>query len=170
LDFIALLELKGREIARKQTENISYLYSCPKHRNSYDLLWVLVVLYQGFIVDGVYVFLASLYSYHFVNVILKIYRISDAELVESRIVKFVRNYSFNYIVGVLKVMGILIILNPYCFQNFLGIKHASLCSKLVAILNIIIPLVGPFFIGAFYGPNGLFVFDKDRSLLIRYSL
>jgi predicted PurR-regulated permease PerM len=99
---------------------------------------------SGILLIVVFMFFLLLYRDHFVNVILKIYRDSDAELVESRIVKL-RKLLINYIVGVVKVMGILVILNLIAFTS-LGIKHAIFFAVIGAILNII-PYVGPF-IGA----------------------
>jgi predicted PurR-regulated permease PerM len=99
---------------------------------------------SGILLIVVFMFFLLLYRDHFVDVILKIYRDNDAELVESRIVKL-RKLLINYIVGVVKVMGILIILNLIAFTS-LGIKHAIFFAVIGAILNII-PYVGPF-IGA----------------------
>jgi predicted PurR-regulated permease PerM len=99
---------------------------------------------SGILLVVVFLFFFLLYRDHFVNVVLKIYRDSDAELVKSRIVKL-RKLLINYIVGVVKVMGILIILNLIAFTS-LGIKHAIFFAVIGAILNII-PYVGPF-IGA----------------------
>jgi predicted PurR-regulated permease PerM len=99
---------------------------------------------SGLLLVIVFMFFFLLYRDHFVQVILKIYHDSDEKLVESRIVKL-RKLLISYIVGVVKVMGILAILNLIAFTS-LGIKHAIFFAVLGAILNII-PYVGPF-IGA----------------------
>jgi len=92
----------------------------------------------------VFMFFLLLYRDHFVNVMLNIYQNHDQELVRSRIINL-RKLLITYIVGVVKVMGILAILNLIAFTS-LGIKHAVFFAVIGAILNII-PYVGPF-IGA----------------------
>lgn len=89
----------------------------------------------------VFMFFLLLYRDHFVKVMLNIYQNHDQELVRSRIINL-RKLLITYIVGVVKVMGILAILNLIAFTS-LGIKHAVFFAVVGAILNII-PYVGPF--------------------------
>ncbi|RAI87945.1 AI-2E family transporter [Algoriphagus yeomjeoni] len=96
----------------------------------------------GLVLIPVFMFFFLLYRNHLTNVIIHIYKDKDPELVKLRIVNL-RKVILNYIVGVIKVMGILAILNITAF-SLLGIKHAVFFGTLGAILNII-PYVGPFF-------------------------
>lgn len=96
---------------------------------------------SGILLVVVFVFFLLLYRDHFVEVMLRIYRDTDSELVMSRIVKL-RKLLITYILGVIKVMGILTVLNLIAFAS-LGIKHAIFFAVIGAILNII-PYVGPF--------------------------
>lgn len=96
----------------------------------------------GLILIPVFMFFFLLYRNHLTHVIINIYKDKDPELVKMRIVSL-RKVILNYIVGVVKVMGILAILNISAF-SLLGIKHAVFFGTLGAILNII-PYVGPFF-------------------------
>ncbi|MDR7132280.1 putative PurR-regulated permease PerM [Algoriphagus sp. 4150] len=96
----------------------------------------------GLVLIPVFMFFFLLYRNHLTNVIINIYKDKDPELVKIRIVSL-RKVILNYIVGVVKVMGILAILNITAF-SLLGIKHAVFFGTLGAILNII-PYVGPFF-------------------------
>ncbi|PZX50569.1 AI-2E family transporter [Algoriphagus chordae] len=96
----------------------------------------------GLILIPVFMFFFLLYRNHLTNVIIHIYKDKDPELVKMRIVSL-RKVILSYIVGVVKVMGILAILNITAF-SLLGIKHAVFFGTLGAILNII-PYVGPFF-------------------------
>ena len=96
----------------------------------------------GLVLIPVFMFFFLLYRNHLTNVIIHIYKEKDPELVKIRIVSL-RKVILNYIVGVVKVMGILAVLNITAF-SLLGIKHAVFFGTLGAILNII-PYVGPFF-------------------------
>jgi len=96
---------------------------------------------SGVLLVIVFMFFFLLYRDHFVNVMLNIYQNHDQELVRSRIINL-RKLLITYIVGVVKVMGILAILNLIAFTS-LGIKHAIFFAVIGAILNII-PYVGPF--------------------------
>lgn len=96
----------------------------------------------GIVLIPVFMFFFLIYRYHLTNVIIKIYKDKDPELVKLRITKL-RKVILNYIIGVIKVMGILAILNITAF-SILGIKHAVFFGTLGAVLNII-PYVGPFF-------------------------
>ncbi|PZX61233.1 putative PurR-regulated permease PerM [Algoriphagus ratkowskyi] len=96
----------------------------------------------GLVLIPVFMFFFLLYRNHLTHVIIQIYKDKDPELVKMRIVSL-RKVILNYIVGVVKVMGILAILNITAF-SLLGIKHAVFFGTLGAMLNII-PYVGPFF-------------------------
>ena len=96
----------------------------------------------GLVLIPVFMFFFLLYRNHLTDVIIHIYKDKDPELVKMRIVSL-RKVILNYIVGVVKVMGILAILNITAF-SLLGIKHAVFFGTLGALLNII-PYVGPFF-------------------------
>ncbi|WPR73620.1 AI-2E family transporter [Algoriphagus sp. NG3] len=96
----------------------------------------------GLVLIPVFMFFFLLYRNHLTNVLIHIYKDKDPELVKTRIVSL-RKVILNYIVGVVKVMGILAILNITAF-SLLGIKHAVFFGTLGAMLNII-PYVGPFF-------------------------
>ena len=96
----------------------------------------------GLVLIPVFMFFFMLYRNHLTHVIIQIYSDKDPELVKIRITTL-RKVILNYIVGVVKVMGILAILNITAF-TILGIKHAVFFGTLGAILNII-PYVGPFF-------------------------
>ena len=87
-------------------------------------------------------FFFLIYRNHLTNLIIQIYRDKDPQLVRIRIITL-RKVVLNYIVGVIKVMGILAVLNITAF-SLLGIKHAIFFGLIGAILNII-PYVGPFF-------------------------
>lgn len=96
----------------------------------------------GVVLIPVFMFFFLLYRDHLTNVIISIYSEKDPELVKLRIVSL-RKVILGYIVGVVKVMGILAVMNITAF-SLLGIKHAVFFGTLGAILNII-PYVGPFF-------------------------
>ncbi|SFT91684.1 Predicted PurR-regulated permease PerM [Algoriphagus locisalis] len=96
----------------------------------------------GLVLIPVFMFFFLLYRNHLTDVIIQIYKDKDPELVKMRIVSL-RKVILSYIVGVIKVMGILAILNITAF-SLLGIKHAVFFGTLGALLNII-PYVGPFF-------------------------
>ncbi|MDG1277400.1 MAG: AI-2E family transporter [Algoriphagus sp.] len=97
---------------------------------------------SGVVLIPVFMFFFLLYRNHLTNLIIQIYRDKDPEIVRMRIVKL-RRVVQNYIIGVVKVMGILAVLNITAF-SLLGIKHAIFFGLIGAILNII-PYVGPFF-------------------------
>ena len=96
----------------------------------------------GIILIPVFMFFFLIYRNHLTNLIIQIYRDKDPQLVRIRIITL-RKVVLNYIVGVIKVMGILAVLNITAF-SLLGIKHAIFFGLIGAILNII-PYVGPFF-------------------------
>lgn len=99
---------------------------------------------SGAILIPVFMFFFLLYRDHLTEVMIRIYRDKDPQLVRMRITSL-RKLLQNYIIGVVKVMGILAVLNVTAFTA-LGIKHAIFFGVIAAFLNII-PYVGPF-IGA----------------------
>ncbi len=94
----------------------------------------------GIVLIPVFMFFFLIYRHHLTNMIIQIYRDKDPQLVRMRIVKL-RKVVLNYIVGVVKVMGILAVLNITAF-SLLGIKHAIFFGLIGALLNII-PYIGP---------------------------
>lgn len=96
----------------------------------------------GIVLIPVFMFFFLLYRNHLTDVIVRIYSDKDPELVKMRITSL-RQVILKYITGVVKVMGILAVLNITAF-SLLGIKHAIFFGTLGAMLNII-PYVGPFF-------------------------
>jgi len=129
------------EIADKANEE--YLLSLISENTDTITNFALVAVgsLSGVLLVIVFMFFFLLYRDHFVNVVLKIYRDKDVELVKSRIISL-RKLLITYIVGVVKVMGILFLMNLIAFTS-LGIKHAIFFAVIGAILNII-PYVGPF--------------------------
>ncbi|WP_296701257.1 AI-2E family transporter [Algoriphagus sp.] len=99
---------------------------------------------SGSVLIPVFMFFFLLYRDHLTEVMIRIYRDKDPQLVRMRITSL-RKLLQNYIIGVVKVMGILAVLNVIAFSA-LGIKHAIFFGLIAAFLNII-PYVGPF-IGA----------------------
>ncbi len=99
---------------------------------------------SGSILIPVFMFFFLLYRDHLTEVMIRIYQDKDPQLVRMRITSL-RKLLQNYIIGVVKVMGILAVLNVSAFSA-LGIKHAIFFGIIAAFLNII-PYVGPF-IGA----------------------
>lgn len=96
---------------------------------------------SGVILIPVFMFFFLIYRDHLTKVMIQIYRDKDPALVKMRITSL-RKVIQNYIIGVVKVMGILAILNITAF-SLLGIEHAIFFGLIGAILNII-PYVGPF--------------------------
>jgi len=99
---------------------------------------------SGSILIPVFMFFFLLYRDHLTEVMIRIYRDKDPQLVRMRITSL-RKLLQNYIIGVVKVMGILAVLNVIAFTA-IGIKHAIFFGLIAAFLNII-PYLGPF-IGA----------------------
>lgn len=88
----------------------------------------------------VYLFMFLLYRDHFVVVACKMFKNQSPEIV-SKEVGDLRRVIQDYLGGVLKVMGILFILNTGAFFA-IGLKHALFFGMLAAFLNII-PYIGP---------------------------
>ena len=96
---------------------------------------------SGVVLIPVFMFFFLIYRNHLTKVMIQIYRDKDPALVKMRITSL-RKVIQNYIIGVVKVMGILAILNITAL-SLLGIEHAIFFGLVAAILNII-PYVGPF--------------------------
>jgi len=96
---------------------------------------------SGIVLIPVFMFFFLLYRDHLTRVAIQLYHKKDPALVKMRITRLTRVVQ-NYIVGVVKVMGILAILNITAF-TIIGVKHAVFFGTIAAILNII-PYVGPF--------------------------
>lgn len=94
----------------------------------------------GIVLIPVFMFFFLLYRDHLCTVVIQIYHNKDPELVKTRI-RSLNKLIQNYIIGVVKVMGILAILNITGLM-ILGIKHAVFFGMIAAFLNII-PYVGP---------------------------
>lgn len=88
----------------------------------------------------VYLFMFLLYRDHFVTVAQKMFKNHDPQYVSSVVVDL-RKVIQDYLSGVLKVMGILIVLYLIAFYA-LGLKHALFFAILAGVLNII-PYIGP---------------------------
>lgn len=89
----------------------------------------------------VFIFFFVLYRDHLTNFIVSLYDNHDEEKVKTEI-KNLRRVVQQYIIGVLKVMAILAVLNSIALLG-LGIKHAVFFAVFAAVLNII-PYLGPF--------------------------
>lgn len=139
-----MMEKFSYDAAIAEKANTDYLKNLLTENSSSigDFALKTVGSLTGLVLIPVFMFFFLLYRNHLTNVIIHIYKDKDPELVKLRIVKL-RKVILSYIVGVVKVMGILAILNITAF-SLLGIKHAVFFGTLGAILNII-PYVGPFF-------------------------
>lgn len=89
----------------------------------------------------VFIFFFLLYRDHLTKFIVKIFAEDDQQKIRSEI-KDLRKLVQNYIVGMVKVMAILAVLNAAALLG-LGIKHAIFFAVFAAVLNII-PYLGPF--------------------------
>ncbi len=96
---------------------------------------------SGIILIPLFMFFFLLYRNHLTRFMVNLYRKYDEELVKERITSF-RRLIQNYIIGVVKVMGILAVLNLIALTA-LGIENAIFFALIAAILHII-PYVGPF--------------------------
>lgn len=96
----------------------------------------------GIVLIPVFMFFFLLYRDHLAKMMIMLYRDKDPALVNLRITNL-RRVIQGYIVGVVKVMVILAILNIVAY-SIIGVKHAIFFGVIGAILNII-PYVGPFF-------------------------
>ncbi len=96
---------------------------------------------SGLVLIPVFMFFFLLYRDHLTLFMIELYKEKDQETVRRQIFTL-RKLIQNYIVGVVKVMGILAVLNVIALTA-LGIQHAVFFGVIAAILNII-PYVGPF--------------------------
>ncbi|MCC5937032.1 MAG: AI-2E family transporter [Lunatimonas sp.] len=114
---------------------------------------------SGVILVPVFIFFMLIYRDHLADFVAKIFSEHDNENVKSTI-RSMRKVVQYYILGVLKVMAILAVLNTAALYA-IGVKHALFFGLFAALLNII-PYLGPFlgailpFIFAFLTMDGLF--------------
>lgn len=95
---------------------------------------------SSFILLPIFIFFFVLYRGHLTEFIVKVFDKHDSSQVKDEI-KTTRKLVQNYILGVMKVMVILAVLNSIVLFSF-GIKHAIFFAVFAAILNII-PYLGP---------------------------
>ncbi|EKB49690.1 AI-2E family transporter [Cecembia lonarensis] len=95
----------------------------------------------SFVLLIVFMFFFLLYRDHLTRFISHLFKDHDPEKVENEI-KNLRKVIQKYIIGVMKVMAILAVLNTGILFGF-GIKHAIFFGVLAGVLNII-PFLGPF--------------------------
>ncbi len=113
---------------------------------------------SGVVLLPVFIFFMLLYRDHLANFITKFFNPEEEENVKSKI-KGLRKVVQYYIIGMIKVMGILAVLNTAALYG-IGVKHALFFGLFAALLNII-PYLGPFlgailpFIFAFLTMDGL---------------
>ncbi|MGY6558022.1 MAG: AI-2E family transporter [Nitritalea sp.] len=107
----------------------------------------------------IFIFFLLVYRHHLTDFIVEFYKEIEEEKVRAEIKKL-RKVVQAYMVGVLKVMAILAVLNTAVLFG-LGIKHAIFFGIFAGILNII-PFLGPF-LGAIL-PT-IFAFLTKDSLL-----
>lgn len=96
---------------------------------------------SGIILLPVFIFFFLIYRDHLTEFIVQIFKDRNQEHIKSEI-KELRKVVQNYIIGMLKVMAILAVMNTIVLLG-LGIKHAIFFAVFAAILNII-PYLGPF--------------------------
>lgn len=92
------------------------------------------------IIIPVYVFMFLLYRDHFTRFFIKLFKDEPSEKVVN-VVTELRQVIQHYLLGMLKVMAILAVLNAIGLM-ILGIKHALFFAIFAAILNVV-PYIGP---------------------------
>lgn len=113
---------------------------------------------SGVVLLPVFIFFMLLYRDHLANFITKFFKPEEEDNVKSRI-RGLRKVVQYYIIGLVKVMGILAVLNTAALYG-IGVKHALFFGLFAALLNII-PYLGPFlgailpFIYSFLTMDGL---------------
>ncbi|EON78943.1 hypothetical protein ADIS_0536 [Lunatimonas lonarensis] len=113
---------------------------------------------SGVVLVPVFIFFMLIYRDHLAEFIAKIFSKHENEDVKSKI-RSLRKVVQYYILGVLKVMAILAVLNTAALYA-IGVKHALFFGLFAALLNII-PYLGPFlgailpFLFAFLTMDGL---------------
>ncbi len=96
---------------------------------------------SGIILIPIFMFFFLLYRDHLTQMMIKIYRDKDPEMIKMRI-SSLRKVVQNYLSGVAKVMFILALLNISAYF-LIGVEHAVFFGLIGALLNII-PYIGPF--------------------------
>jgi predicted PurR-regulated permease PerM len=96
---------------------------------------------SGIVLLPVFIFFFLLYRDHLTLFIASLYVNHDNEKIKGEI-RILRKVIQNYIIGILKVMAILAVMNTGVLFG-LGIKHAIFFGVFAALLNII-PYLGPF--------------------------
>ncbi|WP_154858344.1 AI-2E family transporter [Cyclobacterium xiamenense] len=113
---------------------------------------------SGVVLLPVFIFFMLIYRDHLANFIAKFFVSEEEEHVKSTI-RDLRKVVQYYIIGMVKVMGILAVLNTVALYS-IGVEHAVFFGLFAALLNII-PYLGPFlgailpFIFAFLTMDGL---------------
>ncbi|SEJ73609.1 Predicted PurR-regulated permease PerM [Cyclobacterium xiamenense] len=113
---------------------------------------------SGVVLLPVFIFFMLIYRDHLANFIAKFFVSEEEEQVKSTI-RDLRKVVQYYIIGMVKVMGILAVLNTVALYS-IGVEHAVFFGLFAALLNII-PYLGPFlgailpFIFAFLTMDGL---------------
>ncbi|MBD3626645.1 AI-2E family transporter [Cyclobacterium sp.] len=95
----------------------------------------------GVVLLPVFIFFMLIYRDHLGNFIARLFEEEEEGKVKSKI-RDLRRVVQYYIIGMLKVMGILAVLNTAVLYA-LGVKHAIFFGLFAALLNII-PYLGPF--------------------------
>ncbi len=95
----------------------------------------------SFVLLAVFMFFFLLYRDHLTSFISLLFKEQEAENVKQEI-RNLRKVIQKYIIGVMKVMAILAVMNTAVLFGF-GIKHAAFFGVLAGMLNII-PFLGPF--------------------------
>ncbi|GGZ17238.1 AI-2E family transporter [Echinicola pacifica] len=95
----------------------------------------------GLILTPIFVFFMLIYRHHLGDFIAELFKNQDSKLVRREIFT-IRRMVQGYIIGLLKVMAILAVLNTSALY-FLGVEHALFFGLFAALLNII-PYLGPF--------------------------
>ena len=96
---------------------------------------------SGIILLPVFIFFFLIYRDHLTEFLVHLFKESKQENIKSEI-RELRKVVQRYIIGILKVMAILAVMNTAVLFG-LGIKHAIFFAVFAAILNII-PYLGPF--------------------------
>lgn len=110
-------------------------------RSIADFIFVTLGSLTSFVLLTVFIFFFLLYRDHLTLFISRLFKDQESEKVKHEI-KNLRRVVQKYIIGVMKVMAILAVLNTAILFGF-GIKHAIFFGVFAGILNII-PFLGPF--------------------------
>ncbi|WP_137403531.1 AI-2E family transporter [Echinicola rosea] len=95
----------------------------------------------GLVLTPVFIFFMLIYRRHLANFLVQLFASRNQREVKREVLH-IRKMVQGYIIGLLKVMAILAVLNTGALY-VLGIKHALFFGLFAAILNII-PYLGPF--------------------------